>query len=220
MAAKKDSRFVLIGAHLNRSDADGVEGVTVFEAEPVVLSAVTFERGRGAADPEIVRRALKARAELVRKETFIAIRYGLTVSGDAEAREKCAPHLKRWHEVLRQRRGMVELTLRVAAGEKKQRPDRNAFASGAEYLRALGAARTENLNGEARRQFEDAFKPFAVESRWLTRGDGGSELVILLRREDFDRARRSGEELQRSLPATPFLLSGPWPLETFADDEG
>lgn len=218
MAAAKDSRFVLIGAHLTGEDAE-VEGVAVFELEPLVLSAVEFDTGRGVADPETVQRALKARAALLQKETFIAIRYGLTVAGASEANEKCAPRLKRWLEVLRERRGMVELTLRVAAREKKQRPDRKGFSSGTAYLRALGATRTEGLDATVRRQFEEAFQPFASQSRWLARTDGGSELVILLRREDFDRARAAGEALQRSFPDVPFLLSGPWPLETFADEE-
>jgi len=38
-------------------------------------------------------------------------------------------------------------------------------------------------------------------------------------RDGVDRVRAAGEQLKRDFPDVPFLLSGPWPLEVFADDD-
>ena len=50
---------------------------------------------------------------------------------------KCAAHLDRWRRVLHEYRGMVEMTLKVAAAAPRARPDRHDFESGAAYIRAL-----------------------------------------------------------------------------------
>ena len=189
-------------------------------AEPLFLSAVAFEGERGPADSDTIARALAARAALVQRATFIAIRYGMSVADAEEARSRCAARLQSWRETLEKRKGTVEVTLRIAAAEKTQRPDRKAFQSGSEYLRALHNSRVSRVDAATRSRFEEPFRGFALESRWLDRGDGGSELVLLIRREDLDRAREAGAALQASSPQTPFMLSGPWPLETFADEPG
>jgi len=218
VAEKTETRYALIGAHLNRSEAEGVEGITVLAAEPLFLSAIAFDSGRGPADADTIRRALAARTALTQRATFIAIRYGLSVSGEEEARSRCAPKLQRWRKILEERKGLIEVTLRIAAEEKAQRPDRTVFESGSEYLRALHQSRASRIDEATRSRFEEPFRAFALESRWLDRSDGGSELVLLIRREDLDRARVAGQTLQQASPETPFMLSGPWPLETFADE--
>ena len=38
-------------------------------------------------------------------------------------------------------------------------------------------------------------------------------------RDDVDRVRDAGRSLKQLFPRVPFLLSGPWPLEVFADDD-
>jgi hypothetical protein len=41
---------------------------------------------------------------------------------------------------------------------------------------------------------------------------------MLVRRPDLENMRIAGETLRKEFAAVPFLLSGPWPLEVFADD--
>ena len=43
-------------------------------------------------------------------------------------------------------------------------------------------------------------------------------IIELVRRSDVAAVLAAGEALKRDFPHVPFLLSGPWPLEVFADD--
>jgi hypothetical protein len=61
--------------------------------------------------------------------------------------------------------------------------------------------------------------PHAVAHRWSPRDEKSVELAALIRRASVDDVLAAGNELRRTCPNVPFLLSGPWPLEVFADDD-
>jgi hypothetical protein len=65
---------------------------------------------------------------------------------------------------------------------------------------------------------ERTLLPLATEHRWIHRDQSSVELAMLVRRSDLDKVREAGERLRADFSAVPFLLSGPWPLEVFADD--
>lgn len=215
-----ETRFAAIGAHLQLDDAAGVEGVSMFEIGPLFLSAADFEVPEGLASRAVVLRVAELRRQLAAKETFVAIRYGLSFATPLEALAKCAAHLTVWNRVLREYRGSCEMTVKVATGKKFERPDRHDFTKGKDYLSALKAAREEqSAPGEVRSTLEEAFAKQAARVRWVERDDGATELALLVRRDAIDLVRESAELLKTALPNVPFLLSGPWPLETFADGE-
>ncbi|HUP63735.1 MAG TPA: GvpL/GvpF family gas vesicle protein [Thermoanaerobaculia bacterium] len=213
------SRYVLLGAHLLREDAE-IEGVTVLPAGGIFLSAIDAPPRSNVAERDLIAKAARARQELAAKETFIAIRYGATASSPEEAAVKCAVHLDRWKSLLERRRGMAELTLKAGSTSRPTRPDRASFTSGAAYLRAL---REASRGAEADPAFMVAARErlgeIAERVELRRREEGGSELAILIRRSAVSAARNAAEELRKLFPAVPFLLSGPWPLEVFADDE-
>jgi hypothetical protein len=213
------ARYALIGAHLHGKDLAAVPQVHAFDLGTLVVSAVAFESDHGIADPGVVRRALEARKALILHETFIAIRFGAAVAGLEEARSRCAPHLERWRRILENRQGMVEVTLRIAGKEKTTRPDRREFPSGGDYLRALHQRRHGTIDPALARQIEAMFAPIATAKRWLGREDGGSELVLLIPRVALEAVGRVADELKASHSQLPFLISGPWPLEAFANEE-
>src|SRR5687767_12737926 len=175
-----ERRYVLIGAHRQRSDAEGVSGVTLFEIAPLIVSAIAFDAERGIADQELLGRALEARSALMAQATFVAIRYGASVKDGYEAAAKCASFLSRWREVLDRHHGMAEITIRLAGAGKGERPDRHAFKSGTDYLRALHAARAAQIDEPTRSAVEKAFVGLAADHRWLAREDGGAEFVALV----------------------------------------
>lgn len=213
-------RYALIGAHLYGDDAAGVPTVRCFDLGGLFASAIEFESAQGLADPAVIRRALEARKELIARETFIAIRYGASVAGAEEARSLCAPHLDRWRRILVKRRGMVEVTLRVAGKRKATPLNRREFRSGGEYLRALHRQRQANLDPAVASRIEALFAPLAAERTWVGRADGSSELAMLVPRAHLEAVGPAADELKARLPELPFLISGPWPLETFAHEEG
>jgi hypothetical protein len=212
------TRLVLLGAHLRAEDAN-VAGVRVVPAGDLFLSALEIPSSQGVAAHEVVTRAASVRQELALRETFIAIRYGATATTDQEAAAKCSSHLPRWRQLLGELRGMAELTLRAGGGAKGTRPDRSAFASGADYLHALRASKAASpvdptFLEDARSRFAQAAgRIVAVE-----RHDGGAELAMLVSRERIDEARNIALQLGDDWPEVPFLLSGPWPLEVFANE--
>jgi hypothetical protein len=55
-------------------------------------------------------------------------------------------------------------------------------------------------------------------SRWIHRDGRSLECALLVSRDDVNRVQQAGQQLKREFPEVPFLLSGPWPLEVFADD--
>src|SRR5207248_1677808 len=165
-------------------------------------------------DRELLLRVARTRQQLLERATFIAIRYGFAVHNASEAEAKCLQHVARWRRVLEANAGNVEMTLKVAAAEAKPRPDRHDFANGADYLRALhDAAQAADVDP----RFRDAVSDLA-EHRWTHRDGRSLECALLVARAGVARVRERGEQLKRDFPDIPFLLSGPWPLEAFADE--
>ena len=150
--------------------------------------------------------------------TFVAIRYGLALASPDEALGKCATHLTRWKQLLTAHREHVEMTLKVAAATIMLRPDRRDFTSGAGYLRALHAAQqASNVDPAFRANAERLIAPLAVKYRWEHRDERSVELAALVERTRLDEVMAAGEQLRAASAEVPFLLSGPWPLEVFAD---
>lgn len=209
---------IAIGAHLLRDDVEPLA-----EAIPVgdlFLSALSVPDDQPLGDRELLLKIAAIRGRLLDVATFIAIRYGFTFRSADDAQAKCLPHLDRWKRLLTEDRGNVEMTLKVAASSPQPRPDRRAFASGAEYLRALHAAtQAANVDSSFRAAVDRTLVPLAIRHRWSHRDEKSVELTMLVSRERLDDVKHAGEELRRAAPHVPFLLSGPWPLEVFADDD-
>lgn len=209
-------KSVVIGAHLLRDDVEPV--ATAIPAGDLWLSALDVPDDQPLGDRELLIKVAKLRGRLLEVATFIAIRYGLAVSSSEEALGKCAAHLTRWKNVLTAHRDHVEMTLKVAAATTMLRPDRRDFTSGAEYLRALHAAQqSSNVDPGFRANAERLFAPLSVKRRWEHRDERSVELAALVERARLEEVQAAGEELRASSPEVPFLLSGPWPLEVFAD---
>jgi len=210
-------KLVVIGAHLERGDIEPLA-----EAVPVSdlwLSGVAIDDAQPVGDRDLLLRVAKVRAELLDRATFIAIRYGFTAHGSSDAMAKCAPHIDRWRRVLRDFSGHVEMTLKVAATTARPRPDRHDFESGAAYIRALhDATRATDVAPEFRRAVDEMLAPLAVKHRWSNRDTASLEFAALVKRESIGAVNDAGARLKRDFPSVPFLLSGPWPLEVFADD--
>ena len=205
-------KLVIIGAHLHRHDVEPLaEAVAAGE---VWLSGVSVADDQPLGDRDLLLRIAKTRGELLDRATFIAIRYGFSVRDTNEAAAKCAPHLSRWRQLLEQHRHDVEMTLKIAAASPRSRPDRRDFTSGADYLRALHAS-----NAEVPSRFRDAVdaRVPSLQRRWIPRDNASVEMAALVRRADVPAVFEAGAALQRDFPDVPFLLSGPWPLEVFAD---
>jgi hypothetical protein len=206
-------RAVVIGVHLRREDIEPVA-----EAIPVgdlFLSGAAVPEDQPLGDRDLLLRVAQMRARLLERATFIAIRYGFAVHGSDEAMAKCSPHLERWRRLLAQHRDNVEMTLKVAVASTRQRPERKDFSSGADYLRALHEVTRAT---EVEPRFREAASGMG-KTRWLHRDDRSLECALLVARDGVDRVRAAGEQLKRDFPEIPFLLSGPWPLEVFADDD-
>lgn len=209
-------KLIAIGAHLLRDDIEPLA-----EAVPVgdlFLSALTVEDQQPIGDRELLLRVASIRAKLLDAATFIALRYGFTFATADDARSKCASHLDRWRRLLTLHREHVEMTLKVAASSPLPRPDRRAFGSGAEYLRALHAAKqAATVDPSFRHAANELLVPLSELHRWIHRDERSIELALLITRDNLDRVRAAGESLRNT--NVPFLLSGPWPLEVFADDD-
>lgn len=201
---------VIIGAHLRREDVEPLADAVA--AGEVWLSGVGVADDQPLGDRDLLLRVARTRAALLDRATFIAIRYGLTVR-DAEV-SKVAAYAARWRQLLEQHRDDVEMTLKIAATSPRPRPDRREFTSGADYLRALHASNAEVP--AAFRAAADARIP-AIERRWIPRDNASAEMAALVRRDGVAAVFDAGEGLKRDFPEVPFLLSGPWPLEVFAD---
>jgi len=210
-------KHVVIGAHLERGDVEPLA-----EAIPVSdlwLSGMPIDDAQALGDRELLLRVAQTRAALLDRATFVAIRYGFTAYGESDATAKCAAHFERWRRVLRDYRGMVEMTLKVAAETPRARPDRHDFDSGAAYIRALhDATRAAEVAPEFRNAVDETIAPLAVKHRWSARDTASLEFAALVRRESVAAINDAGAALKRDFPSVPFLLSGPWPLEVFADD--
>ena len=111
------------------------------------------------------------------------------------------------------------MTLKVAATSPRTRPDRRDFESGATYIRALyDATRATDVAPEFRQAVAETLAPLAVKHRWSNRDTASLEFAALVKRELVPAINDAGARLKRDFPSVPFLLSGPWPLEVFADD--
>jgi hypothetical protein len=211
-------RSLIIGAHLLRED---VEPVTLAVAVgDLYLSAVEIEHDQPAGDRDLLVRVAGLRARLLDVATFVAIRYGFTAGSAEEAPGKCAIHLVRWRRVLEANRGNVEMTLKTAAIAPRPRPDRHDFTKGADYLHALHeATQSAAADPRFREAANELIVPFAVKHRWLNRDEKSVELAALVPRARVETVNAAGEALRARCPDVPFLLSGPWPLEVFADDD-
>jgi hypothetical protein len=211
-------KSIVIGVHLLRENVEPLaEAVSVGD---LYLSAFAVADDQPLGDRDLLLKIAGIRAKLLDAATFIAIRYGFSFSTADEARSKCAAHVGRWKRVLEANRDNVEMTLKVAAASPGARPDRRAFSSGAEYLRALHAAtQSANVDASFREATERLIVPLALRHRWSPRDEKSVELTALIPRARLDDVKQAGEELRRAAPHVPFLLSGPWPLEVFADDD-
>lgn len=207
-------KSIVIGAHLLRDDVEPLA-----EAIPVgdlFLSAISIADDQPVGDRELLLKVADVRGKLLDVATFVAIRYGFTIGSADEALGKCAAHFARWKRLLTAHREHVEMTLKVAASSPQTRPDRHDFQSGAEYLKALHATmQATNVSPEFRKEADRLFSR-AIQKRWQHRDEKSVELAMLVKREDVEAVMAAGEELRKT--GTPFLLSGPWPLEVFADD--
>lgn len=207
-------KFVVIGAHLLRDDIEPL--AAALPAGDLFLSALEVADDQPLGDRELLLRVADVRARLLDVATFVAIRYGFSASSSAEASAKTAVHHERWQRLLTANRDNVEMTLKVAASSPSPRPDRHDFTSGADYLRALHASmQAANVDPQFREAATNALVPLSVKHRWIHRDEKSVELTVLVPRANVERVRAAGEELRAT--SVPFLLSGPWPLEVFAD---
>jgi hypothetical protein len=202
-------KHVAIGVHLRREDVEPL--ATPIAAGELFFSALDVADDQPLGDRELLIRIARLRGALLERATFVAVRYGYTFTREAEAAQ-----LARWKEILEANRGNVEMTLKVAATSSRARPDRHAFASGADYLRALHeATQAADADPKFRAEAERLILPHAVKHRWTHRDEKSLELSVLVARGAVDAVREAGERLKET--GVPFLLSGPWPLEVFAD---
>ena len=197
-------KSVVIGVHLHREDIT-VDAIPVGD---LWFSVVNVDDDQPLADRDLLVRIAKIRAELLDRAIFIAVRYGYVIS------EAPAPPSAQWRKILEANRDNVEMTLKVASSSKKPRPRREDFTSGAAYLRALHESAAE-IDETFKRAAEKAID--AIDVRWTPRDNASIELAALIPRNRIDEIRAAGEQLKRDFPRVPFLLSGPWPLEVFAD---
>ena len=201
-------KLVIIGAHLHRSDIEPI--ASALPAGDLWLSGVEVADDQPLGDRDLVLRVAKTRAALLDRATFIAIRYGFA-AGDVS---KVSPYLVTWRQLLERHRDHVEMTLKIAAASPRPRPDRRQFTSGADYLRALHAS-----NAEVSPDFRQAVEARVpcIERRWIPRDNASVEMAALVERASVAAVFDAGAALKRDFPDVPFLLSGPWPLEVFAD---
>ena len=206
-------KSIVIGIHLREEDVRP-------EAEAMKIgdlhaSVFTVDDDRPLSDRNLLLEVAAIRARLLDRATFVAIRYGFAVRDANELASKTSAMTSRWRELLTAHRDHVEMTLKVPALSPVSRPNRKDFASGAEYLRALHeSSNAVDIDAAFRLQVERTLIPVAVEHRWI-RDASSVELAMLVRRDDVARVNTAGEALRGK---TPFLLSGPWPLEVFTDD--
>lgn len=209
-------KYLAIGAHLLRDDIEpDAQAIPVGD---LYLSAVEIHDEQFLSDRDLLLRVARVRSTLLTHATFIALRYGFTFSTPEAALEKTRSQLTGWKATLTTHRDHVEMTLKIAASNAQSRPRREDFSSGADYLRALHrSTRAATVDEPFRTAAERALFSSAVAHRWMSRDAKSLELVFLIDREGLEAVRESGEKLRAECPDVPFLLSGPWPLEVFAD---
>jgi hypothetical protein len=196
-------KSLVVGIHLHREDIH----VDAVAAGELWLSVLSVADEQPLADRDLVLRVAKVRGELLDRATFIAVRYGAVIPPLPAIRPE-------WRDLLSANRENVEMTLKVAAASPKPRPRREDFTSGAAYLHALhdtAAAVDDSFRDAAERAFG------AIGTRWRGRDNASLEMAALIQRARIEDVLAAGERIKREFPRVPFLLSGPWPLEVFAD---
>lgn len=210
-------KWLVIGAHLQREDVEPI--ANVMQVGHLFLSALPVDDDRPLGDRDLLMQVADVRAKLLDRATFVAIRYGFAVRDAAEATSKCGGLTTRWRALLTAHRDAVEMTLKIAAAASTARPDRHDFSSGADYLRALHeSAKGTDVDPRFRDGVERTLLPLTMQHRWIHRDRSSMELAMLVRRHELENIAAAGETLRKEFAAVPFLLSGPWPLEVFADD--
>jgi hypothetical protein len=210
-------KWVVIGAHLQREDVEPI--ANVMAVSDVFLSTLPIDDDRPLGDRDLLLQVSDVRAKLLDRATFVAIRYGFAARDAADAASKCGTLAAGWRALLLAHRDEVEMTLKIAAAAPSARPDRHDFSAGADYLRALHeSAKAVDVDPNFREGVERALLPLTTQHRWIHRDRSSIELAMLVRRPDLENMRIAGETLRKEFAAVPFLLSGPWPLEVFADD--
>ena len=81
---------IAIGAHLLRDDVDS--NADAIPIGDLFLSAVEVADDQPLGDRELLIRIAGVRGRLLDVATFVAIRYGFTLTSAAEAESKCAAH--------------------------------------------------------------------------------------------------------------------------------
>lgn len=205
---------VVIGAHLRSEDIE--PDADVIAVRDLFLSGIEVNDDQPLGDRELLLRVAATRARLVERATFIAIRYGFVFTDES----KIAAHLERWKRILEANRDNVEMTLKVAASSSIARPNRRDFTNGSAYLKALhDATRAVTIDPAFRGEVERVLVPLTVAHRWIPRDNASLEFAALVARTRLDEVGAAGDAIKRACPHVPFLLSGPWPLEVFADDD-
>ncbi len=209
-------KSIAIGLHLSERDVEPVAEPTA--ASGLVISAISVAGDQPLGDRDLLLRVASVRAQLLERATFIAVRYGFTFRTPAEVEANIAANAARWRTILEENRTRVELTLKVAAPHAAVKPNRADFKSGADYMRALHAAKNAvSIDDRFRTAVDKHLGALCVAQKWLQRDTASIEFAGLVERERLDEVARAGETLKHEHPGVPFLLSAPWPLEIFAD---
>lgn len=209
-------KSVAIGVHLLREDIEPLAAAV--PVADLFVSALAVDDDQPLGDRELLLRVAEIRAGLLQRATFVAIRYGFAFRSPAEAEAKVASFVTRWKPLLVENRSRVEMTLKVAAAQWRERPDRHQFQSGAGYLRALQEAKSAaSIDPQFRAEVEERIVPLCVRHQWIVRDNTSLELAGLIERESLGAVTAAGEALKEACPSVPFLLSAPWPLEVFAN---
>lgn len=211
------SRLMPLGVHRS-ADEICAGGVSRIGVGPVVVSALEIGEGENAATTSVLTRALELRTDLLQGGSYIAIRYGVVLDSEADVVRICEPKASAWAETLEKTRGLVELTLKVAPEQRTERPNRKSVSGGSEYLMKLKQMQGSSLPPERRREIEAILNEGANRSVWRDREGGGTELVMLVPSEKVAEFRERGRRLAELDHRLPFILSGPWPIEVFADE--
>ena len=209
-------KLIAIGIHGELSDIPHGGEASAVAVGSVFVSVLAVSHEQALGDRELLLRVAGIRRELLESGTFIAVRYGAAFSSAGELLNRFIGRAANAAEILRTRRGCVEMTMKIPVGGATAPPDRRQFSNGADYLRALHTHRNAaELDPQFRTRVEERLAPLAEELRWRPRDAASVELVALILRAQVDRFRGAAETLRDSKQA--FLLSGPWPLEVFGE---
>ena len=195
-------KSIAIGMHLRAEDVQPL--ARAVPASNLIVSAIDVDDDQPLSDRDLLLRVAGIRAQLLERATFIAVRYGFAFRSAGEAEGKIGSNAPRWRKLLEENRTRVELTLKVPAASPLPKPDRHAFHSGADYMRALHAAKhAAGVDEVFKRAAGQLVASLCVESRWLTRDSSSVELVGLIERDRVPSLAAAGESLKRACPGIP-----------------